>query len=199
MELEQMQTLWDEMSAKVDKQKVLTDKVIMDMTKERYRTKISKISKYESIGAIICFIAAIGILINLSQLDNWYLLTSGLFTAGYLIFIPVLLLRSIFRLKSVNILKNNLKQTITDFTKRRKHFLFMQRLGIYLNFLLMFASLPVVVKLLDGKDLFASETDVWYWYIPIMAVFLILFSRWGYGHYNRMSESAGNLLKELED
>jgi len=193
-----MQTLWDEMSAKVDKQKILTDKMIIDMTQERYRNKISKISKYESLGSVVCFVAAIGILVNLSQLDTLYLLASGIFTAGYLILVPVLVLRSIFRLKSVNILKNNLKQTITDFTKRRKHFLFMQRLGIYLNFLLMFVSLPVIVKLMDGKDLFESQTDVWYWYIPIMAVFLILFSRWGYGHYNRMSESAGNLLKELE-
>lgn len=198
MELEEMQALWDEMSEKVDKQKVLTDKVIIKMTQERYRNKISKISKYESIGAIICFMAAIGILINLSKLDTWYLLVSGLFTTAYLILIPVLVLRSIFRLKSVDILTNNLKQTIIDFTKRRKHFLFMQQVGIYLNFLLMFVSLPVIVKLMDGKDLFASETDVWYWYIPIMAVFLILFSRWGYGHYNRMSESAGNILKELE-
>ncbi|WP_350293979.1 hypothetical protein [uncultured Croceitalea sp.] len=198
MELEQIQALWDEMSAKVDNQNILTDKLIIDMTQERYRNKISKISKYESIGAIVCFIAAIGILVNLSQLDTWYLLATGLFSAGYLILIPVMVLRSIIRLKSVNILKNNLKQTITDFTKRRKHFLFMQRLGIYLNFLLMFVSLPVIVKLMDGKDLFESDTDVWYWYIPIMAVFLILFSRWGYGHYSRMSESAGNLLKELD-
>lgn len=198
MELKQMQTLWDELSARVDKQKVLTDKLIVEMTQERYRNKISKISKYESIGAIICFIAAMGIFVNLSQLDTWYLLASGLFTAGYLILLPVLVLRSIFRLKSVNILKNNLKQTIIDFTKRRKHFLLMQKLGIYLNFLLMFASLPVVVKFFDGKDLFKNQTDVWYWYIPIMVVFLIFFSRWGYGHYDNMSKSAGNILKELE-
>ena len=198
MELKQMQILWDEMSAKVDEQKILTDKLIMDMTQERYRNKIQKISKYESLGAIVCFIAAAGILMKVSQLDTWYLLASGLFTTAYLIVIPLLVLRSIFRLKSVNILKNNLKQTIVDFTKRRKHFLFMQRLGIYLNFLLIFASLPVTVKLMNGKDLFESQTNVWYWYIPIMVVFLVLFSKWGYGHYKRMSESAGNLLKELE-
>ena len=101
-------------------------------------------------------------------------------------------------MKSANIAKNNYKQTIVDFTKGQKQFLLVQKSGIALGFILIVASLPVMSKVLGDKDIFVLGSNVWLWSIPVMAVFLFFFSRWGYKCYKSITTSAGNVLKELE-
>jgi multisubunit Na+/H+ antiporter MnhG subunit len=198
MELDKMKSLWDEMSLEVEKQKKLTDKIIMEMTQAKYRTKIGIVSKYEGIGAIICFIAAIILITKLNELDTWYLLGSGVLVVVYLITIPTIVLRSIRKMRNLNITSNNYKQTLIDYANNRKHFLLIQRIGIYLNFLLMIVALPMFVKLSSNKDIFVTNTSVWYWYVPIMTLFLIFFSRWGYKSYKSITASAEKTLRELE-
>ncbi len=99
------------------------------MTKELYKNKVNTISTYETIGAFICFGMAFYILLNLNKLDTWYLIVSGIFTLICLVILPILSLRSINRMKSVDIAKNNYKQTIVDFTNGQKHFLLVQKSG----------------------------------------------------------------------
>lgn len=198
MELEEMQAAWSEMSIKLEKQELLTNKLIMEMTQAKYRTKISIVSKYEGIGAIICFISAIILITKLNELDTWYLLASGIFVVVYLIVIPTIVLRSIRKMRNLNITSNNYKQTLLDYSNNRKQFLFIQRIGIYLNFLLMIVALPMFVKLSSSKDIFVTNSNVWYWYLPIMTLFLIFFSRWGYKSYKSITASAEKTLKELE-
>jgi len=53
MNLEEMQQTWAVLSSKLDKQQKLTDTLIMQMTQQRYQSKIGIISKYESIGYIL--------------------------------------------------------------------------------------------------------------------------------------------------
>jgi len=197
MELEKMQTVWTEMSAAIASQKTLTNQIILEMTKERYRKKIGVISKYESIGSVLCFLAALTLLVQIFELDTWYLLTAGVFSITYLIVLPILVLRSILRLKSINISGNTLAQTIRLFRKRRLHFLRMQRMGIFGNFILLFMLLPVVVKLIDGKDIFLDISNFWYWYIPFTLIILAVFSKWGYAHYKRMTKAAEDTLASL--
>jgi hypothetical protein len=199
MELEEMQATWSQMSNQLDNQKKLTDKLIMEMTKERYKNKIGILSKYEGIGAIICFIMAILLISRFSVLNTWYLLASGIFTVCYLIVLPVIVLLSIRSMKSIDLTNNNYKQTIIAFAEKKRHFLLTQKVGIYLNFILMVVSLPVIVKVFKGKDIFITNINLIYWYIPIMAVFLILFSIWGYGKYKKVTSSASHILEEFED
>lgn len=199
MELEEMQATWSQMSNQLDNQKKLTDKLIMEMTKERYKNKIGILSKYEGIGAIICFIMAILLITRFSELNTWYLLASGIFTVCYLIVLPVIVLRSIGSLKRIDLTNNNYKETLIAYAKKKRHFLLTQKVGIYLNFILLVVSLPVIVKVFKGKDIFITNINLMYWYIPIMAVFLILFSIWGYGKYKKVTASASHILEELED
>lgn len=199
MELEEMQATWSQMSNQLDNQKKLTNKLIMEMTKERYKNKIGILSKYEGIGAVICFIMAILLISRFSELNTWYLLASGIFSVCYLIVLPVIVLRSIRSLKSVDLTNNNYKETLVAYTKKKRQFLLTQKVGIYLNFILLVVSLPVIIKVFKGKDIFITNTNLVYWYIPIMAVFLILFSIWGYGKYKNVTTSASHILEELED
>jgi len=199
MELEEMQATWSQMSDRLDNQKKLTDKLIMKMTKERYKNKIGILSKYEGMGAVICFIAAILLILRFSELNTWYLLASGIFTVCYLIVLPVVVLRSINSMKNIDLTNNTYKETLIAYAKKKKQFLLTQKVGIYLNFILLAVSLPVVVKVFKGKDIFITNINLMYWYIPIMTVFLILFSIWGYGKYKKVTASASYILEELED
>ena len=193
-----IQSIWTEMSRELEKQKKLTHEIIMQMTQQRYKNQLQKIAKYEGVGAIICFMTAVAILLNINKLESWYELLCGVFTLAFLIVIPILVLRSIRSMKQINIHKGNYADNLKSFTTARNHFLFIQKIGIGLGFVLMLTILPVASKILKGKDLF-QETGAWTWYIPVMLVFLIFFSRWGYRHYNRITRSAGNILRELEE
>lgn len=198
MELEEMQTVWSQMSDQLEKQKKLTDKIILDMTQEKYKNKFNKMSTYESLGALVLFVAALLILINFNKLDTWYLLTCGIIVLAYIVTIPTMVLRSLHSMKRLNIATNNYKETLIEFTKKKSHLLFVQRLGISLNFVIMIAFLPVASKLMSGKDIFI-ESNILYWYVPVMAIVLFFFSRWGYKCYKNITASAENLLLELED
>lgn len=197
MEIEELQTVWSEMSDQLEKQKKLTNELIMQMTQDRYRTKFDKITFYETIGAIVCFVMAIYLLVNIDKLDTWYLLSCGIFTITFLIILPVITLGLLGKIKRINILKNSFKETIVGYEKAKNQLLLTQRVGIYLSFILVFTCLPVFSKIIKNKDLFL-QTEVWFIYLPIMAVFLFFFTRWGYKCYKNITNSAENILKQLE-
>ena len=198
MNVEDIQAVWSEMSKELEKQKKLTHEIIMQMTQQRYRNQLQKIANYEGLGAVLCFIIGIGMLANLNKLDTWYELICGIFTVLFLLVYPFLSLGTIRAMKRINIYEGKYADTLKAFLKARNNFLLVQRIGIGLGFLLMITILPVATRIIKGKDIF-QETGAWVWYLPIMIVFMIAFSRWGYGHYKRITKSAGNILSELEE
>lgn len=198
MKLEEMQEIWSEMSHQIEEQKTITNDLIMKMTKNQYHRKFDKLTFYESIGSVICFIMAIFILINFKDLNTWYLFSSGLFTVVFLIVLPILTLGSIGRLKRIDVSRSNLKEMIIKYKKYKGQLLLIQRLGIYLSFLLMFTVLPVFSKIMKGKDLFIENHSLLLVYMLVMSVFLLLFSRWGYKCYQNITKSAEDVLKELD-
>jgi hypothetical protein len=200
MELEEMKTLWQEMSQQVAQQKQLTDTLIMEMTQQKYSQKFSKIAIYESIGAIICFIAAIYMIFNFNKLDTWYLMACGIFMISYLLTLPIFVLRSLKTIKSLNITNKSYKQTIVGFAKAKKQLLLVQKLGIYVNFILFLTSIPLAAKLFNNKDIFLVGGSIWQGvFIVVVAVLMIFVSRWGYGCYKNVTNSAENILKDLEN
>ncbi|WP_297795940.1 hypothetical protein [uncultured Eudoraea sp.] len=197
MDLEEIQKVWSDMTDQLEKQKKLNNELIMKMTQHRFKSKFDKIKLYETIGAVICFIMAIFILFNLNKLDTWYLLACGLFTVAFLLVLPVITLGLLGKIQRMNIVNNSYKDAIVKYTKAKNQLLLMQRVGIYLSFVLMFTSLPVFSKIMKNKDLFINS-QIWLAYIPVMIIFLVLFTRWGYKCYKNITNSAENILKELE-
>ena len=199
MELQEMKSLWKEMSEKVERQKVLTDKLIIDMTQERYTNRFKKVLTYESFGAAICFAAAIFLVFNLGKLDTWYLLASGIISLILFLLMPVLVLRSIGNIKNLDIAKNTYKETLIGFYKFKNQLLFTQRLSIYLSVILALVALPVTLKIINNKNVFAMEHTIKLWvFIPITFVFLFLYSRWAYRNYKSIANSAEKILVELD-
>ena len=197
MELEKLRSEWQEMSKEIEKQKILTDKLIIDMTQKKYKNKLKLISIPESIGTVICFAASLYIFINFSKLDNWHLQLSGVFTALFCVVLPILSMRSVFDMQKINMSTSNYKQSLERFAKNKKQFVLIQKASFYLSFILVIVSLPVAAKLMNGKDLFL-ESKAWLWYIPFGFLFLYLFSKWVFKHYKKTTQFAEELLKDLE-
>jgi len=197
MELEEMKHQWDEMSEEIKKQKILTNKLIVDMIQEKFTNRLRRISVPETIGTFICFGMALYVVLNFSKLDTWYLQLSGIFAVVFCVVLPILSLKSIYGMRKIIISTSNYKETIENFVKRKKQFVLVQKWSFYLSFVLVVVSLPVASKLMKGKDLFLEST-VWLWYLPIGFLFLYFFSKWIFKHYKKTTKSAEELLKELE-
>ncbi len=203
MELEEMKLLWEEMSRKVEKQQVLTDKIIMEMTKQQYRNRFSKIISYEGVGSIICCVVAVFVLFNFRKLDTWYLQALGAFCVSYFFLMPFFIMRSLFRIRGLRIAEGNYRDNIARFARRKRDVIHLQRIALVFNFLLFLAIIPVSDKLLNDNDLFvkAYETgDALFIGATIVfaTIVMLLISRWGYRSYKRVTASAENLLKDLE-
>jgi MFS family permease len=199
MQLEEMKNLWDEMSLKIDSQQQLTNKLIMEMTQQKFRNRFSTLSLYETSGAVICFIAATFILLNLDKMDTWYLMLCGIFSLIILIILPVLSLRAINGLKKLNLSKNSYKETLIEFSKRKKNMMLIQQFSVGISIILMWMVAPVFSKIVNGKDFFMQEhsTGLLLFYAAT-TIGVIFFARWGYGCYKRITASAEKDLKELE-
>jgi hypothetical protein len=196
MEFEEMKSLWEEMSGKFEQQKKLNDLVIIRMTKSDYKNKIMKIFIPELIGALTCFAAVLYILISFQKLDKWYLMACGVVSVFILVLLPILSFNAIHKIRSVNILNNNYKQSLLEYSKGKRQFVFIQKLSFYLGAILLLTVLPVMGRLIGGKDLFI-ETHLWLWY-AIGYTFFYGFSKWVFGKYNKTAAEAEEILKELE-
>jgi len=197
MELDEMKTMWTEMSEKIDKQKHLTDKLIINMTQLQYKNKLQKISIPELIGTVICFAFAAMIIVNFDKYDSVYLKTCGIISTMILIVLPVLSLRAIFALSNLNIVTGNPREVLTSYAKGKHRLLFVQKLSFILTLVLLITTLPVMLMIMGGKTTHVKP-EVWLWFIPIGLTITILFARWVYGYYLKTVNKIEDLLKELE-
>ena len=167
------------------------------MTQADYRNKISKILIPEAIGALVCFAGILFILVNFQKLNTWYLLVCGIISVLILFILPLLSVKAVWKIRSLNILDNNYKQSLLEYSKGKMQFVFVQKLSFYLGSLLMLAILPVMGQLIGGMDFF-KETSLWIWY-SIGFPFFYWFARWVFKSYIKSTTDAENILKELKD
>ena len=107
MEIEELQAAWLQMSTELKKQKKLTDDIILSMTQEKYKNKFRNVTTYETVGAFICFCIALLLIVKFGKLDTWYLKACGIFSLSYLIVLPILVLRALKEIKTLDISKNS--------------------------------------------------------------------------------------------
>ncbi|MEP6748033.1 MAG: hypothetical protein ABJB86_09925 [Bacteroidota bacterium] len=197
MDLEEMKTLWIQMSLQVEKQKKITDSLIIKMTQVNYRNKINKIWIPEAISSVFAFIAIAFIVTGFQKLNTWYLVICGMVTMVILFLLPVLSLRSIYRIRSLQVLDKNYKESLLAYSKARIHFVFVQKLSFYLGSVLILTVVPVVRKLINGMDFF-KETKLWFAYV-IGFPFYYFIAKWVFKYYIKSAADAENILKELQD
>ncbi len=193
-----MKSQWVDMSHKVDQQKILTDQLIIDLTKERFNTKMRAISVPESISALMCFAAVLFIISNFNSLDVWYLKLSGVFAIIACLVLPVLSLKSIQKMKSVHISKSTFKETVEAYAKGKSKFMQIQKISFYTSFLVLVALVIVFGKIIKDIDVF-TMTEKLNWLVPSGIGVLFIFSQWVLKKYKKATESANTILQELED
>ncbi|EHQ27691.1 hypothetical protein [Mucilaginibacter paludis] len=196
MELEEMEHLWAEMSVRMETQKKISDSLIIKMTQLNYRNKINKIWIPEAAGYLVCFAELVFIVLNFQKLTTWYLVACGFISALILLILPVLSIRAIRTMLSVNIAANNYKQSLIAYSKGKTQLLFAQKSSFFLGAVLLLVIFPVMGMLIGGKDVFKS-IRVWYWYI-IVYPFFYAFAGWVFKRYMKMATDAEHILKELE-
>jgi hypothetical protein len=199
MDLEELQLAWTQMDKELKTQKKLTESIIMEMTRTRYKNKFKKISSYEKVGAVVCFGAALYILLHFNKLDTWYLQACGVATLAILIALPILVLSSLKKIQNLDILKGTYKENLIKYTKLRSRLLGLQQIGIALSLFMMFLIIPITLKIVKDKDLFLIPLNPQKWIaFSIVFVVMLFFCRWGYRSYRKITDSAALLLEDLK-
>lgn len=197
MELEQMKTQWQEMSQQLEKQKKMTDTLIIQMTKIRYRNKLDKVWLPELAGTVVSAAVFFFILYNFHKLNSGYLIVCGIVTCLLLSVLPVFSLNMLYKIRSLNISGNNFKQSMEKYTKVRVRFLRFQKLNLIFGALMAVVALPVMTMIMTGKDVLMGSR-LWLGY-AIGFPFLYWFTTWVIKCYRNSIVSAENILKELEE
>ena len=199
MELAELQETWSKLNRKVESQKTITDKMIMDVIKIKYNNKIKAILKYDGAGTMVLFFGLIIVIWNIHLFDTLPLQICVVLSIIIMTVLPILSLISVYRMNNMDMARRNYKKTIIEFTKRRTHFLIVQKWGVVLSGIFMFTVIPITLKIVKGKDFFAGESNNLLWFIPIALIAFFFFARWGYGCYVKITADAQDILQELED
>ncbi|MFT5736283.1 MAG: hypothetical protein ACI9SG_000623 [Maribacter sp.] len=199
MELDELQLAWTQMGKELETQKKLTNSIIMEMTRTKYKSKFKKISTYEKAGTVVCFGIALLILVNFNKLDTWYLQACATLCLGFLIIMPILVLSALKQIQDFDIFKGTYTENLMRYTKSKTRLLRLQQISIALSFLMMFLIIPTTAKIFDDKNVFLMPLkSVQCIDFLIVIVAALFFSRWGYSSYQKITDSAALLLEDLK-
>lgn len=194
-----LQETWDKLNSSLKQQKLINERIIMDIIKIKFSNKLKSIIKYESIGALLLVMTSIVLIWNIQIFDTLPLQIATVISLIIMILLPILSLSTIYQMKNMDMSKRSCKENIVEFTKRQSRFLLVQRWSVFISPIFMLVLIPPFLKLSEGKDFFASDSNNLLWYIPIAFIAVIAFGKWGYGCYKRITDNAKNILQELED
>ena len=199
MEIEELKAAWVQMSNELEQQKKLTNDIILNMTKQKYQNKFILVTKYETIGALVCFIISIFIVINFNKLDTWYLQICGALTLSFLIILPLMVLKTLKKIKNIDISKGSYKENLSLYLKTKNRLLKLQQIGIGIGFVGLLFIVPVTSKIISNKDVFLiSFNKEQYIVFTITLVIFAFFCKWAYSGYRKITQSAQEVIKDLE-
>jgi len=199
MELEELQSAWTQLSDELNHQKKLTNKIILDMTKQKYQNKFTTITKYETLGAFVCFAIAFFVILNFGKLDTWYLQVCGILTLLFLIVLPVMVLSTLKTIKNIDILNGSYKDNLKFYLKTKNRLLKLQQVGIAIGFVGLFFIVPVTSKIISNKNVFLTSLKTEQYVIfAITMIAMVFFCKWAYNGYLKVTRSAQELLQDLE-
>ena len=198
MDLESMKETWLKMSEELEKQKKLTNEIILKMAHERSSSRLNRIIYMELIGCGIALLVLIYILFNFHRLDNWLTISGGVGTAVIMIAAVIMSVNIMRKAKKINILKTTYGKVISDFNDLTKTLGIYKRASIGLNIIMPFLLMPPMAQLLAGKDLltdleeFKETLIMTFILIPPMLYFIIRY-------YTRSMSKVRQAINELKE
>lgn len=199
MDLAEIQNIWSEMSVELDKQKKLTNEIILKMTQQEYKARMNKIKIPEILGGIVCLGAALLILFHFSELDTWPLRVCGVISLLVIIILPIFSIKAIKQMDSVDLTNKNYKQTLLSFAKGKRQFFKVQKLSLYLGFVLLLTTSVVFSKLMGGDDILTMDkVGKMLRVLPFGILFFVLFTRWVVKSNKKKMNNISQLLENIE-
>ncbi len=197
MELEEMKNTWQEINKRIENQKVLTDQLIEKMTHDKYNSKLNKIGYSEYIGAIICYIGAVYLIVNFTKVTDPLMQLFAIIAMVLLFILPIISLKSLREIKNANIASSSYLETINDFGKRKIRFQRLQKLNVSMGLFLMLIAIPVL-SAIQRKDL-SQIPHFWTLVFPISIAFFLAFAFWVLRSYNKLLSETEKMLSDINN
>ncbi|WP_151673036.1 hypothetical protein [Patiriisocius marinus] len=199
MDLDEIKNQWSELSQRVDTLELINKSQVMEITKEKYKSKFSCVQRYEGAGAIVCFIMAIVILLNFHKFDIWYEYVGGGVLLFLLIAMPLFVLTTLQRTKGVIDYNKGVGEIAKAFAKEKKQLILVQKLSIPFTVIAFVTALPVFSGVFDNGDFFERMDAYLLGTISVTLVLVIAVSILGYKKYTRIIARAEVLIDEIKD
>lgn len=196
MELDDLKNSWEDLNKQVKKQQNFNPKIIDQITRTKYNSRLKKIAYPEIIGIIICVGSATFIGLNFSKLDTIFLQGVGIISILLLFILSAISFISIRELNMKRDVNKTYAETLKEFAFQKIRFHKFQRINVTLSYLLLVTIIILFPKFFGGKNI----TINYYFGIAFSLgyIFLLSFSKWVSKHYNKTLQQAEELLKEIE-
>lgn len=197
MELEELKKLWEGTSDKLQKQEQLTKNLLEEVTALKYHSKLHKIKTSEIMGAGICFLGAVYVILNFSKIEPLAEQIFAILAIVLLLSLPVISLTSLKGMQQMPVSTKTYLETLMHFRKSRIRFIRFQRLTVSLGLFLIIIAIPVLAAI-KGIDL--SETEhFWTLTFPIGIIAFLGFALWVLRSYTKNLKAAEQLLSEIKN
>ncbi len=197
MELDEMKTLWADVSLRVEKQDKIQKELLIEITKQKFRKKLNTVRISEILGSLVCIGYAMYLLSHFSEFELWYNQIFALISIFIMIALPTASLTAIKGMRNVRIDSETPSTILNTFIKNKIRFEKVHRYGMIAGGVVMITILPPLAEL-RGSLAKISSPMFWVIYIPVCLVLMIFLSRWVLKKYKGVIDSSEKMLKELE-
>lgn len=196
MELDEMKTLWEDLSGKVENQEKITKEELMKMTKKNYQNRLFSIYLPEILGSVICFGYAGYFIFQIEKLELPINQVLAVFNTAMMIILPIISLWTLARLNSLKITDDSPSLLVEKFKKEKTFFWKFQRFNLMLSGLFAISILPPLAELFGKKDLVLQPT-FWLVYVPVGLICIYVFGRLTVKKYNKSLQEAQQLIEGI--
>lgn len=198
MELDEMKSLWADLSLQVEKQDKIQKELLMEITRQKFRTRLNSIRIPEVLGSLVCVGYAMYLLSHFPDFELWYNQIFALVTVFIMIALPVASLAAIKGMRNLPIGSETPAEILDKFTKNKIRFWNVQRYGVISVGVLMITLFPPLAELNGSSQEKILNPLFWIVYIPVGLAFNYFFSRWALKKYKRVIDSSEKMLRGIE-
>lgn len=174
MDLDQMKEVWKDFSVQLDAQQRMTETLVLEMIAQKSASRFNRMVYAEGLGIILSAIMCIYILLHFNELEYLPNQLSAIGTLLVMVLSIVFGYRIISSIRSIDIIGDTYSTTTEKFTRFKKLLGTYKRVSIGVYVVLPLIMLPVVTKLLGGKDLFDDMVSYGYAYLVSMLLLPIV-------------------------
>jgi hypothetical protein len=194
MELDDLKSTWNSASKP---QPEVTTKMVDEIAREKYQSKIKKIVYPEIIGSIVCLAAAVFITINFYKLNTIFLQGVGVLCILLLMIMVSISFSSLKQLSLAEDVDKPYAETLKSFARQQLRFYNLQKINITLGYLLLVTVIILMLKFFGDRDITGSKL-FWILSFTIGYIFLLFFSSFVAKSYKKTLEKSKELLQALE-